>query len=107
MSGRSCTIVLIGSDTANRKWIDYEIKKTWNDGKGLLGIYIHNLKDNDGNQASKGSNPFNGFSVNGTSLKSIVNAHDPGRSTSKGTYSQIKDNIEDWIEEAIEIRENY
>jgi hypothetical protein len=44
LNGRSCTIVLIGTNTAERKWIKYEIEKTWNDGKGLLGIYIHNLK---------------------------------------------------------------
>lgn len=25
--GRSCTVVLIGKETANRKWIDYEIEK--------------------------------------------------------------------------------
>ena len=43
--GKSCLIVLIGSYTANRKWINYEIAKAWNDGKGVLGIYIHNLKD--------------------------------------------------------------
>lgn len=33
--------------------------------------------------------------------------YDPPRSTSKGVYSYISDNIEDWIEEAIEIRNNY
>lgn len=38
-------VVLIGEDTAKRKWVKYEIKKAWNEGKGVLGIYIHNLKD--------------------------------------------------------------
>jgi hypothetical protein len=32
--GRSCTVVLIGNLTADRKWIDYEIKKSWESGKG-------------------------------------------------------------------------
>lgn len=27
MSGKSCVIVLVGENTANRKWINYEIKK--------------------------------------------------------------------------------
>ena len=107
MSNRSCTIVLIGSDTAGRKWIDYEIKKTWRDGKGLLGIYVHNIKDKDEEQTTKGKNPFSNFTLNGESLDEIVKAYDPPRSTSKGTYSYIEDNIEGWIEEAIEIRENY
>ena len=36
--GKSCVIVLIGSQTSGRKWINYEIGKAWDDGKGLLGI---------------------------------------------------------------------
>src|SRR4051812_35601534 len=47
MVGRDCTIVLIGEGTAGRKWINYEIEQSWKSGKGLLGIYIHNLKHND------------------------------------------------------------
>ena len=31
MSTRSCVIVLIGSQTANRKWVNYEIGKAWDD----------------------------------------------------------------------------
>src|SRR5690554_5809326 len=58
LKGKSVAIVLIGEKTAGRKWIDYEIKKAWNDAKGVLGIYIHNLKDREGNQSEKGSNPF-------------------------------------------------
>jgi len=45
MKYRSCVIVLVGSETANRPWVKYEIKKAWSDGKGLVGIFIHNLKD--------------------------------------------------------------
>ena len=41
MSGKSCVIVLIGTDTHKRPWVKYEIKKAWKDGKGLLGIHIH------------------------------------------------------------------
>lgn len=106
LANRSCTIVLIGKNTAGRKWIKYEIRKTWNDGKGLLGIYVHNLKDRQGKTTIKGRNPFLDFSLNGRSLDRIVNDHNPPRSTSKGTYSYIEENIENWIEEAIEIREN-
>jgi len=53
MQGKSCAIVLIGANTAGRKWIKYEIKKAWDDAKGVLGIYIHNLKNKDGEQSSK------------------------------------------------------
>jgi len=42
MKGRTCTIVLIGSNTSGRKWINHEISKSWNRGMGVVGIYIHN-----------------------------------------------------------------
>jgi len=109
MKGKSCVIVLIGSGTAGRKWIKHEIKKGWNDGKGLLGIHIHNLKDRDGNQSTKGSNPFTSFTVGDDKkkLSSIVKTYDPPYSTSTNVYNHIRDNIVDWIEEAIEIRNKY
>lgn len=107
MNGTSCTIVLIGSNTSNRKWIKYEIEKSWNDGKGLLGIYIHNLKDNEGHQSRKGRNPFDDFTLNGKALSQIVNAYEPPSSDSKRVYEYIQNNIAKWVEEAIAIRSNY
>lgn len=109
LNGKSCTIVLIGAHTAGRKWINYEIEKSWNDGKGLLGIYIHNLQDREGRQSLKGSNPFDGFTMkrDGKKLSSIVKAYDPPYSVSTDVYSYIKRNLAAWVEEAIAIRENY
>ncbi|MCO5110289.1 MAG: TIR domain-containing protein [Burkholderiaceae bacterium] len=63
MSGRSCVVVLIGSATANRKWINHEIKKAWADGKGLVGVHIHGLKNSEGKTCAKGANPFDGFTL--------------------------------------------
>jgi hypothetical protein len=107
MRGRSCTIVLVGEKTAGRKWIKYEIKKSWNDGKGLVGICIHNLKDQDGEQSKKGKNPFDGFTINKKSLSKIVKLYDLPYKRSKNVYDYIKGNIEEWVEEAIAIRSNY
>jgi len=109
LNGRSCTIVLIGSNTADRKWINYEIEKSWNDGKGLLGIHIHNLKDSDSRQSSQGNNPFTGFTMkrDEAKLSSIVKTYNPPYTDSKAVYKYISDNIESWIEEAIKIRDNY
>lgn len=44
MKYRSCTVVLVGSNTASRKWINYEIVRSWNDGMGVVGIHIHGWK---------------------------------------------------------------
>jgi hypothetical protein len=107
MVGKSCVVVLIGSQTAGRRWVEYEIEKGWNRGKGLVGVYIHNLKDLAGYKSSKGANPFNGFEINGRSLSSIVRAYDPPYSTSTYVYAYIKDNLEGWVEEAVQIQSNY
>jgi hypothetical protein len=45
LSGRSCAVVLVGAQTARRKWVIHEIKEAWNANKGVVGIRIHNLKD--------------------------------------------------------------
>lgn len=107
MRYRSCTIVLVGSGTAGRKWINYEIQKSWDKGMGIVGINIHNLKDRNGNQSNYGSNPFNGISVNGLWLSNILQVHNPPHWDSKDAYNCIANNISGWVEDALKIRNRY
>jgi antiphage defense system Thoeris ThsB-like protein len=106
--GKSCNVVLIGAKTAGLEWINYEIKKAWDDKKGVVGIYIHKLKA-FGIQSSKGRNPFELFTMDGSRkrLSSIVKTYNPPYTDSKDVYAHIRENLEDWIEEAIDIRKNY
>ena len=55
---RSCTVVLVGSNTANRKWINHEIIKSWDDGMGVVGIYVHGIKNSQGKNIDKGDQSF-------------------------------------------------
>jgi len=57
LKGTSVTVVLIGSETANRQYVEYEIEKSVERGNGLLGIYVHNLKDQHGKTCAKGAVP--------------------------------------------------
>ena len=107
MKGRTCTIVLIGHKTAGRKWINYEIKKSWDDQKGLLGIYIDILKDQRSKIVPRGRNPFEEFSVDNANLSDIVKVYGARFRYSKNLYAHIRKNIADWVEEAIEIRRNF
>src|SRR3989344_5555990 len=70
MEYRSCTVVLVGKNTANRKWINYEIIKSWDEGMGVVGIYVHGLKNSDGYISEKGENPFDyiGYGDSGKKL---------------------------------------
>lgn len=102
MRYRSCVVVLVGEETANRPWVQYEIKKAWEDDKGLLGIYIHNLKCPRNGKSNKGQNPFDQFTFdNGSKLSSVVKCYNP---SSTDAYNDIKNNVEDWIEAVIQSR---
>jgi hypothetical protein len=108
MSDRTCAVILIGANTAGRKWINYEIVKAWNDGKGLFGIHIHNLKNRQGMQSSKGLNPFDTITLgSGTKrLSNIVAAYDPPYSESTMVYRWIGENLDKWVESAIRARKS-
>ena len=107
MKARSCVVVLIGANTSGREWINYEIEKGWRDGKGVVGIHIHNLENSDGEQAAKGANPFFNRFVDGSRMSTVVKTYDPPYSTSRNVYRHIAENLADWIEEAIRIRQDY
>jgi hypothetical protein len=57
LHGTSVTVVFIGSQTAGRKFINYEIEKSIARGNGLVGIQINGLKDKDGNTDPLGATP--------------------------------------------------
>jgi hypothetical protein len=58
LNNTSVTAVLIGAKTSERKWVKEEIKQSEERGNGLIGIYIHNIKDLKGNTDMKGTNPL-------------------------------------------------
>ncbi len=58
LSGVGVTAVLIGAYTASRPYVQYEVQRSSELGKGLLGIRIHNLKNKDGRTSWAGTNPL-------------------------------------------------
>lgn len=66
LTGTSTTIVLIGAETASRPYVQYEILESYNRRNALLGIRIHNMRDENGQrQWFGGSNPFHAVEVEG------------------------------------------
>ncbi len=70
LKGTSVTVVLIGSETSNRKYVKYELKESYKKGNGFVGVHIHNLKDKDGNTSAKGETTFGELEkdINGESI---------------------------------------
>lgn len=106
MKDRSCVVVLIGNKTSSRRWVNYEICKAWDDGKGVLGIYIDDLVDPRFSQtpplygrSNRGANPFDSILLtDGTKLSARAKCYAP---PSIDTYKYIAENIETWIDDAI------
>jgi hypothetical protein len=57
LENTTVTAVLIGSETASRKYVRYEIDQSLARGNGLLGIYIHTLQDQDRRTSAMGLVP--------------------------------------------------
>ncbi len=58
LNNTSVTCVLAGANTWSRRWVRYEIARSIIKGNGLLAVYIHGLKDRDGNVTTKGADPL-------------------------------------------------
>ena len=84
LEGTSVTVVLVGSKTCTSKWVKYEIEKSIEDGKGLLGIDISKIKDLQEETSSRCGKIPTGYSF-------YLWNNDDG-------YN----NMGDWIEEAAE-----
>ena len=97
LKGASVTAVLIGAKTSSREWVLYEIKRSYVEGKGLLGIYIHNIKDLQGKKDAKGPNPFGKLYVTENDEKVYL-------SEKYKTYDWVLDdgyeNLGEWVEAA-------
>ena len=97
MKYKAAVVVLVGAQTANRRWVKYEITKAWNDKRPLVGIRIHNMKDAAGDKDSKGPNPFDIALTDGSSMSKYIPLHDP---SATDAYGDIKKNLTTWIDGA-------
>lgn len=58
MQGTSVVCVLVGAETASRRWVRFEILQALFDARGLMGIRIHLIANFDKETAEPGDNPF-------------------------------------------------
>jgi hypothetical protein len=97
LSGTSVTVVLIGAMTYHRKWVRYEIKRSYERGNGIVGIFIHNIKDPVTGVDRIGNNPLDHWSVK-------MNGRDVSLAAIYPTYDWVRHdgyaNLSAWIEDA-------
>lgn len=97
MYGTSVTVVLIGRDTATRPWVLHEIRRSHEVGKGLLGVYIHNIKDPQLGTDPRGVNPFDKVAVASAGRQVALSTYYP---TYDWEYDDGYSNLRNWIEDA-------
>lgn len=101
MAGTSVTVVLVGAQLDGRRWVDYEIEKSYRDNKGLLAVRIHRLKDQHKETDPPGKNPFDRLVVAGSWPPIRYSGLFP-------TYDWVLDdgyaNLPRWIEDAAAAR---
>ncbi len=77
LEGTSVTVVLIGAETSERPWVDYEIRESWKRGNAIIGLYIHDVKDPERKTDTKGANPLDSvYLVDGQPLSSVCRTYD-------------------------------
>lgn len=95
MKYKKAVIVLIGQQTASRRWVQYEIQRAWSLGKPLLGIRIHGLSSM-GLVDQAGSDPFIKAGISGPRIFDPTITRWGGRIDSQATYNNLYDNLETW-----------
>lgn len=48
LASTTVTVVLIGAETASRRYVSYEVEQSVARGNGVLGVRINNIKDQNG-----------------------------------------------------------
>lgn len=97
LAGSSVIAILIGQETAGRKWVNYELTRSVTLGKGIMGIYIHNIANKDGLTDRQGHNPLDDWTIeqNGQNVKisSIYRTYDWRADNGYNNFAH-------WVEEA-------
>ncbi len=78
LENTSITCALIGTDTWIRRWVRYEILKSYDKGNSLFGIHINSVRDKNQSTFPKGRNIFDylGFTISADGSKMTYYEHD-------------------------------
>ena len=95
MHGTSVTVVLYGTQTYTRPWVHYEIRKSYQERRGLLGISLQGMSGFIGG-------PEDGICIDPfpIALKQVSNFGAPHVPAYNWVRDNGRQNINSWIEAA-------
>jgi len=101
MEGKTVVVVLVGAQTANRPWVQYEIAHAWDNHKKLVGVRVHGLQNELRQTDHAGANPFATVKLtSGGVVADYVPLFNPAGATSQAVYADIKKNLLTWVDSA-------
>lgn len=95
LNNTSVTVVLIGAETATRRWVTYEIRRSHERDNGMLGIHVHNIPNFARVTDPAGFNPFDNLTVTNTGKR--LSAYYP---TYDWTADRGYQNLGTWVDDA-------
>lgn len=101
--GTSVTAILIGRETSDRDFVQYEIKESIRQGNGIVGIRIHDQKNKQGKTDFQGSNPLKEHYLNQDGDKTRL---DKIFETYHWERDDGRENVGEWVEEAAQLAED-
>ncbi|HWY13610.1 MAG TPA: TIR domain-containing protein [Rhizomicrobium sp.] len=100
LNNTTVTAVLIGAETADRDWVLYEIRESWERGNAIIGVRIHGIKNQDGETDTAGPNPLDTILFDdGTSMSSLCKTYD-------WVSDEGREHLGEWLEDAVTSRED-
>ncbi len=88
LSGTSATIVLIGEKTAGLDYVTYAIEQSIRRKNGIVGFFVHDMPDENGNISAKGGVPYE------------VQAAEKLEAHHYAVHDWDQSKFEEWVEEA-------
>jgi len=76
LENTSITCVLIGSQTFNRRWVTYEIMRSFKRGNGILAVHINSITGKDKKTKTPGPNPLHYLGVTFSDSGLTATLHD-------------------------------
>lgn len=81
LKNTSVTCVLVGTNTYERRWVQYEIVRSLFKGNHIIAVHINGINGKDGKTKPNGNNPLDylGYSVNSEGTKLSIHIYQNGK----------------------------
>lgn len=111
LDGTSVTVVLIGDQTYDRRWVRYEIIRSVQRGNKIFGVHVNPIKDRYERIKAQGLNPFEflalKYASNGSSIYALEHRNGSWKDYQDYTYSIGKHDHANFFGKSLKLTQFY